>query len=229
MEVLSIVSEHIEIFIILMIILVINFCCILFLVFKERKDDKKEINEILKEMNEPVKEIEKEQDKKLSENKKEVEEMLLKMQRDLESKPEDAVSSFENEQEEKSIISYQELLDSVKHKEELKVTPVKIETEKIEIEDEPVIEKPITKEPIIEEVITEDPIIRLEPIKEEKPVKKETKSMEFISPIFGKQEYSVKYPSVPKINRNENQIEEKTSNKNDEFLESLKQFRKSLD
>ena len=38
------------------------------------------------------------------------------MQEDLDKKPEDVVTNFENEQEEKAIISYQELLDSIKEK-----------------------------------------------------------------------------------------------------------------
>ena len=42
--------------------------------------------------------------------------MLEKMQEDLDKKPEDVVTNFENEQEEKAIISYQELLDSIKEK-----------------------------------------------------------------------------------------------------------------
>ena len=42
--------------------------------------------------------------------------MLEKMQEDLDKKPEDVVTTFENEQEEKAIISYQELVDSIKEK-----------------------------------------------------------------------------------------------------------------
>ena len=123
MELLSLISDNLPVVIILVAILVINFCCIIYLVFKERQEDKKEIEEILTERNsknEISTKIEEEQDEKLEENKKEVEEMLMKMQQDLETKPEDVVTNFENEQEEKSIISYQELLESVKQKQEVK-------------------------------------------------------------------------------------------------------------
>lgn len=243
MEVLSIISDNFMVFLILVIILIINFCCILYLIIKERKDDKEEIKEILEELKpkeeQPDIELEKQQDQKLEKNKKEVEEMLIKMQHDLETKPEDVVSHFENEQEEKSIISYQELLDSVKSSNDVKVTPVKIEPEKIEIEE--------TYQP--DDMEDTVPLESIQP-----PIdnQKKFKGTEFISPIFGKQENNVKYPSVPKrVSRLDNMVakQEKTEEKkpepklnlvekqklddelrkNNDFLQALKEFRKSLD
>lgn len=237
MEILNIISEHIEIFIILMGILVLNFFCIIYLIIKERKEDNAEIKEILNDLNitEGIKpELEQQQDQKLEENKKEVEEMLLKMQKDLEAKPEDVVTNFENEQEEKSIISYQELLESVKNSENVKVTPVKIEEEPIKIE--------VDNTDTINDVEENDDInktIRIEVLDNDKKFK----GTEFISPIFGRQENNVKYPTVPKIHRtiNKEVVENKTIDlettrnfeeeirKNDDFLKALKDFRKSLD
>lgn len=234
MELLNLISDNLPVFIILILILIINFCCILYLVFKERKEDKQEINEILNEMN-PKLEIE--QDQKVEENKKEVEEMLMKMQQDLETKPEDVVTNFENEQEEKSIISYQELLESVKQKQEVKATPVKIEepveSERIEIEEE-----------AIKELQQEKPI-KIEEIKEDNlEDTKKFKNTDFISPIFGRQENNVKYPTVPKNNTTkiEEYLKETTKEdltitkrldeeitKNESFLKALKDFRKNLD
>lgn len=234
MELLNLISDNLPVFIILVIILIINFCCILYLVFKERKEDKQEINEILNDMN-PKLEIE--QDQKVEENKKEVEEMLMKMQQDLETKPEDVVTNFENEQEEKSIISYQELLESVKQKQEVKATPVKIEepveSERIEIEEE-----------AIKELQQEKPI-KIEEIKEDNlEDTKKFKNTDFISPIFGRQENNVKYPTVPKNNTTkiEEYLKETTKEdltitkrldeeitKNESFLKALKDFRKNLD
>lgn len=266
MEVLNIISDNFVVFIILIGILVINFFCILFLIIKERKDDKQEIKEILEELNPKEEklnaEIEEQQDKKLEQNKKEVEDMLLKMQKDLETKPEDVVSTFENEQEEKSIISYQELLDSVKNKKEepeVKVTPVKIEPEKIEIDDDSM-EKTIIietekEEPevqIKEPIITDD-IVQIEQptIEQSSEDQKKFKGTEFISPIFGKVENNVKYPTVPKrktrldnfvvanqeksdkieepkLNLVDNQKLNDDLKKNDDFLKALKEFRKNL-
>ena len=229
MEVLNILIEHKIIFSILIGILIINFSFIFYFVLKERKEDKKEIDEILNEL-EPKEKIEKEekQDKELENNKKEVEEMLLKMQKDLEAKPEDVVTNFENEQEEKSIISYQELVKSVKEKNNnINVQPVKIEEEKIEVED------------------VSDDTLELEPLKEKK-----FKGTEFISPIFGKQNNKIKYPTVPKVNntlldeidfdtnyvKSEPKKEilstkklDKEIKKNDDFLNALKEFRKNLE
>lgn len=241
MELLNILSNHTIFLSILIGILVINFGCIIYLVLREKKEDKKEIDEILSELEEePIKEEikieekekEEKQDLKLEENKREVEEMLMKMQKDLEATPEDVVTNFENEQEENSIISYQELLKSVKEKKEseIKVTPVKIEEDKIEIK----------------EFDNED-TVRIETIKESD---KKFKNTDFISPIFGKQDNKIKYPTVPKLKREEKEetislfdsldidYEEKIVDtkkleaeikKNDDFLKALKEFRKNLD
>ena len=245
MDVLNIISDNITVFIILVIILIINFCCILFLILKEKKEDKQEIKELLEELK-PKEDFnvekEQEQDKKLEQNKKEVEEMLIKMQKELEAKPEDAVSTFENEQEEKSIISYQELLDSVKNNNEVKVTPVKIETEKIEIEEIPDQEEKI-------DIDDMEDTVRIETVSSNNNQKK-FKGTDFISPIFGRQENNGKYPSVPKritrmdkleVEKDEKYDKIDKSNlidtkkldddlrKSDDFLKALKEFRKSLD
>ena len=240
MELLNISSNHTMFLSILIGILIINFGCIIFLVIREKKEDKREIDEILNDMEEPAKEEikiedkekEEQQDLKLEENKREVEEMLMKMQKDLEATPEDVVTNFENEQEENSIISYQELLKSVKEKKEneIKVTPVKIEEEKIEIE----------------EFDNEDTL----QLDLEKESDKKFKNTDFISPIFGRQDSKIKYPTVPKLKREEQEetlslfdsldidYEEKIVDtkkleaeikKNDDFLKALKEFRKNLD
>lgn len=245
MELLNILSNHTLFLSILVGILLINFGCIIFLVIKEKKDDKREIDEILSELEEeqePIKEEikkedkekEQQQDLKLEENKREVEEMLMKMQQDLEATPEDVVTNFENEQEENSIISYQELLKSVKEKKETesKVTTVKIE----DIEE---------KNDVVE--FDDEDTLRLDPIEE--PNRK-FKSTDFISPIFGKQDNEINYPKVPKLKREEKEekiflfdsldmdYEEKIVDtrkleaeikKNDDFLKALKEFRKNLD
>lgn len=256
MEVLSILSNHTLFLSILIGILMINFGCIIYLVIREKKEDKKEIDEILSELesddeekpeedNEEEikiedKEKEEQQDIKLEENKREVEEMLKKMQKDLEATPEDVVTNFENEQEENSIISYQELLKSVKDKKEVesKVTTVKIEEDIIEPQKE---ELKIEIDEIEEETLQINPIIDRN---------KKFKSTEFISPIFGKQDNQIKYPTVPKLKREDEEetislfdsldmdYEEKIVDtrkleaeikKNDDFLKALKEFRKNLD
>ena len=249
MYILKLLGGNTLLFSILIGILIINFGCIIFLVLKEKKSDQEEIDELMNDLTlakprrkEPeekieIKEIDKLEeekvDKEVEANKLEIEEMLKKMQKDLETKPEDVVTNFENEQEEKSIISYQELVNSVKSKNEN--TQVNVHVTKIE-ED------------------LENTLDLKEQIKEEKI--KKFKNTDFISPIFGKQEDKLKYPTVPK---SEDNLETRTNNildeldfsnsdnnisiektidigplknemsKNDEFLKALKEFRRNLD
>lgn len=157
-------------------------------------------------------------------SKADIEIMLEQMQRDLADKSIEAVKNFEDEQEEKSIISYQELL-KVNKKDSF-------ESDSEEI-DEP--------------IETETKIV-------EEPTKK-FKTTEFISPIYGRLDSKADYPSIPNFKekrfKEESIIEEerkpivtksiqiekkiipKPSNneikKNDEFLKTLKDFRKKLE
>ena len=233
MELLNVFSNNNILLFVLIGILFINGCFILYLVIKERNEDKKEIEELLNDKYEETEEeVIKVQDEKLENNKKEVEEMLMKMQKDLEAKPEDVVSNFESEQEEKSIISYQELLNSVKEKNNtVKAQPIKIEDDK--------------------ELFDDEDTMKIEPIKNINEEEKKFKGTEFISPIFGRQENSIKYPTVSKseekdiFNEIDVNINKEINNedlniidtskldneirKNDEFLQALKEFRKKLD
>lgn len=111
---------------IILLLFVINFVCILYLVRKERKKDEAEIGEIITSLSSAKpreilerrdEEIEKEEVEMVEEVNKpklEIDKVLEKMEKDLLATPEDAVASFEQEQEEKSIISYQELINSFK-------------------------------------------------------------------------------------------------------------------
>ncbi len=242
MYILKLFEGHTVLLSVLIGILIINFGCIIYLVLKERKADQEEIEEIENDLasvsSEPeVIEIldneEEKIDKEVEKNKTEIEEMLIKMQKDLDAKPQDVVTNFENEQEEKSIISYQELVNSVKEKNEVNQAKVHIAT-------------------------FEDDIGPKEEKKESKenPYIKKFKNTEFISPIFGKQDDKIVYPTVPKeevkqqrsgvdnvldeldFSSNETINMEKTidvsalkneMNKNTEFLKALKEFRKNLD
>lgn len=151
-----------------------------------------------------------------------LEEVLEKMQADLDKK-EDVVAIFEQEQEEKAIISYQELLNSRNknttgaNKELLSVIE-QIETGK---------EKESFMEPEIEE--------KLET--------KKFKTTDFISPIYGKVENHIEYPKIPNFNQIDKKkaknsievdkkldiLEEEESDHNDAFLNALKEFRSHLE
>ena len=224
---------------------------VIYLILRENKEDKKEIEEILFSRVEPKRKIEEDEEVLKEENtmsdvfeeKKDngdtldIESMLEKMQEDLNAKAEDAVEAFEQEQEENSIISYQELIEKIKDK-----------SKKEEVKEE--------KKPINEQMSLN--------LKDDKKFKK----TDFISPIYGKMDEHLEYPTVPSFSKNDDEISreledydivstnedyindygfdskaeadslEQTLNmknlsddikKNDEFLKALKEFRKNLD
>lgn len=142
--------------------------------------------------------IEEEENKKTS-----IEEVLDAMES---TTPERTMTTFEQEQEENAIISYQELVKAVNEKKansEFKKNNVeKEDTSNESILDELIqVEEDIKDENEAEDIISND-------ILDEKPVVKEEKKFknsEFISPVFGKDK-----------------------NSNDDFLNELKDLRKNL-
>ncbi len=126
MIMLNLFTGHKLLTTIILLLFLINVGCIIYLVIKERKKDKEEIGDILDSLSKAKPREEKEStNSKLDDEeveaveevkkpKLEIDKVLEAMQKNLEMTPEDAVASFEKEQEEKSIISYQELVDSFK-------------------------------------------------------------------------------------------------------------------
>lgn len=166
-----------------------------------------------------------------------LEEILQKMQADIDTKPEDVVRKFEEEQEEKAIISYQELVDNVKagkidivEDEETNVNFV--ESLNLEVANEPIMEikeeSSVTPE-MLKEVIEN---ISESSVKEEP---KKFKKSEIISPIFGVMEENFDYPKITKTEnmldimntRDYNELTEEIK-RQEEFLNALKEFRKNL-
>ena len=164
----------------------------------------------------------------------ELENILKKMQEDINVKPEDVVKKFEEEQEEKAIISYKELVDNVKagkievvDDEESNINYV----ENLDVEDSntTVEEKSqVTPEMVKEAIET----ISTSSIKEEP---KKFKNSEFISPIYGIMEEKLDYPKVKKTEqvldimntKDYNELTEEIKMQED-FLEALKRFRDNL-
>ena len=166
-----------------------------------------------------------------------LEEILKKMQEDIDTKPEDVVRKFEEEQEEKAIISYQELVDNVKagkieviDDEESNINYV--ENLGLEVEAEPIMqieeESSVTPEMVKEAIYN----ISESSVKEEP---KKFKKSEIISPIFGIMNDSIEYPKVKKSEnildimntRDYNELTEEIK-RQEEFLNALKEFRKNL-
>lgn len=234
------------------IIFVIIVGSIIYVIYKDRKKDSEEIDELIEDlMNAKPREnlinakievpIGENIQPSVKEDKVDLEDMLLKMQKSLNAKQEEVVENFEAEQEEKAIISYQELLNSMKNnnlKEEIKEYEMKEELSASEI----------TKQKVTEFLNKEEPKIKkIESYVEKKD--KKFKNTDFISPIFGKQEAKIEYPTIKMFDnsykhaKDENEdlineidtikekvieVKEEIDTKNDEFLRALKQFRSNL-
>lgn len=241
---LNILFEHKIIFFIILAVILINAVCLVVLIIKERKADKEEIEGIVNELMDakprektiqvPIHESE-DLDKTvviepIKDDRADISSMLNAMQKDLKAKEEeDSVANFEAEQEEKSIISYQELINSLKNKDQVS----KIQ----KVESVPVIDIENTDEvPVIDiEDKIDAPVIEIddevEPIKKmienkdsfdgNNVVKKKFKTTEFISPVYGKMENTSEYPVI-KNNRHE--MVEKVS----EPIRSREEYRNNI-
>ena len=235
------------------IIFIVIVGCIIYVIYKDRKKDNEEIDELIEDLmtakprenlinakiEVPIGENIR---PSVKEDKVDLEDMLLKMQKSLSAKQEEVVENFEAEQEEKAIISYQELLNSMKS------STLEEEIKQHEMMEEQTASE-LTKQKVTEFLNKETPKIKkIESLVE---TEKKFKNTDFISPIFGKQEASVEYPTIKlfdtsykhakkekeeimneidevktrkEISINSNEID----TKNDEFLRALKQFRSNL-
>ena len=168
-----------------------------------------------------------------------LEAVLDKMQEDVNKTKVDEVKSFEEEQEEKAIISYQELLKAVK-KDVDDVTKVEIPSEEkpVVVEDEEA-KVQIMPEEVVEKSVSTPVVETMEEKETRKPSK--FQNSEFISPIYGRVNNDVKYPKIPAFREKQEPISheddlEKTivfdaikNDDNDEFLKALKEFRNNLE
>lgn len=139
-------------------------------------------------------------------------EVILAMQRDIDKKKNDPVMSFEEEQEEKAIISYRELLKAKQSNTEEFVDPLE---NKIEIIDFPKETNEEVNIPIKRETASETPKFT---------------NTEFISPVYGRMNGNANPVTVKPVVKPEPQKEVSipVDRRNDRFLEELKEFRKNL-
>lgn len=168
-----------------------------------------------------------------------LEAILDQMQFDLDHK-EDVIAQFEQDQEEKAIISYQELLQA-HNKENVKPVNEALETAIQTVEKSSVLDDVIYD---IEETDPEPDLF------DEMQVEGQRKfrNTDFISPVFGRMETNMEYPTIPPLHTrkarskevydtNNLELLERTLDldpvsdelqKNDDFLQSLKEFRRNL-
>ena len=225
--------SNIYLYICIMIVLVI-IATILFIIVSNQKNRKKIKNDFV-EAEKVEQELEKNDESKES---IELESILKKMQEDANVKPEDVVKKFEEEQEEKAIISYKELVDNVKAG---KIEVVDDEQSEVNFVESLNLDKEV--EPISSET-NEDASVTPEMVRDAienislssmKESQKKFKSSEIISPIYGVVNNKYDYPKVKKSEnildimntRDYNELTEEIK-RQEEFLEALKEFRNNL-
>lgn len=194
---LEISKEFILIFSCIIILMIIGFV-VYYLISSKKKEDK-EIDNIISNMVQERKEG-KEQVEEVDDKTKELEEVLEKMQKDLETKPVDVVANFEREQEEKAIISYSELVKTLK--------------------------KGVPEEEKTLDILVDE--IKTSAASNENKSDKKFKNTDFISPVYGKMEEHLDYPKVNSF-KQEDDIKEYLDNfdkqikdyKLDDYLEEF--------
>lgn len=149
-----------------------------------------------------------------------IEEVLKAMQGDLEKQKYETIDRYEEEQEENAVISYQELLNrklALNNEEILKAEKAE-ETSSNYLD-----ELPDFKNIVLEPIPDRD---------ENRPFM----NSEFVSPIFGRLSSNAEYPTVKKTVETEELIQTSILSddefdinaENDEFLNTLKEFRRNL-
>ncbi len=186
------------------LILLIILSVVIFNIVKSKRKEDKEIDNIISSMVQERKES-KEEVEQVDDKTKELEDVLEKMQKDLEAKPVDVVASFEKEQEEKAIISYSELVKTLK-----KGQPEEEKTIDILVDE-------------IKEAASSN----------ESTYDKKFKNTDFISPVYGKMDEHLDYPKVSSFKKEED-INEYLENfdkqindyKLDDYLEEFNENKK---
>lgn len=215
----------------------------------KRKKDIKKIKQTFQQEEQPKVPKTKEQEQANLELQK----VIAQMEKDLEKKNENTIRKFEEQQEESAIISYQELLE---HTKSLKQSEI-AQADSISYEKKPTsIPQILERTPVKEEPMYSFEEDDFEEITGQKMSK--FKSTEFISPIYGRVSTENTQKKTPVISRSDrptslreirnqrqttwespiyetNHLELTRSNpleeeniRSDEFLNSLKEFRKNL-
>lgn len=215
---------------------------------RKRRNIKEEFIEIEKETEEMERETEIGENEVKPEVAFELEQILEAMQRDIEMQPEEVVRRFEEEQEQKAIISYQELVDSVNNN---KIDVV--EDEEGEMDYVAALEQEnLEKEKYLESFNENKSITNYEKIENDDLLNKshldvidelnyddEPKrfhNSEILSPVFGRMQPDFEYRNSSFVNKSNKveilQVEDDTNEseykKNEDFLNALIEFRNNL-
>ncbi|HPF83243.1 MAG TPA: hypothetical protein PLV83_03630 [Bacilli bacterium] len=149
-----------------------------------------------------------------------IEDVLKKLTDDIEKRKYEEIDKYEEEQEENAIISYKELL-AQKLVNEQKENP----------EEEKQVEEYITKTSYVEDEDGLTPVSYEKVELQNTPSENKFSNSEFISPVFGRLESTMEYPTLKKTVETETFTETKVKEdekETEEFLNTLKEFRKNL-
>ena len=215
---------------IILIILGLLILTSILLILASNKRKKDKINQDFEKAKEADEEL-----KKIEEDKpNELQQLINKMQEDIDLKPEDVVKKFEDEQEEKAIISYKELVDNVRNGKIQAIDDEKnvpVETYQLSNIEPKTIDREESVTPEMLKSAIEN--ISANSVKEE--IEK-FRSSEYISPIYGIMKDNMSYPTIKKKEvtldaisntRDYTELTEEIK-RQEEFLKALKEFRDSL-
>lgn len=197
------------------------------------KEEKKPIQEPVKEEKKPE-EIRSDVKELYSKNP-EINIILQKMQDDMKTRQDEFINTFEDEQEEKAVISYQELLKANKktpdeefEEEQLdEIKPIKNVEKNYDFLFEDEAKEEVQKEEIKKEEKTEVP---------DTDINKKFRNSEIISPVYGRITGDSERPIINNINPERAVAQKKYLEKTkleleegEKFLQSLKAFRNNLE
>ena len=177
----------------------------------------------------------------------ELEKILNQMQHDMEVKPEEAVRMFEEEQEQKAIISYQELVDSVNSN---KIDVVDDEegdmdyvaaleaqmNPSVDYKEEVISDKIDNNTEVFDDYANKSHLDVIDELNYDEAPKK-FKSSELLSPVFGRMQPDFEYKKIGSFATTNNKVEveqvagttvDNDIKNNEDFLNALIEFRNNL-
>lgn len=241
MDYLSFVNNNLYLYLAIIIALLILDIVLTIVCINQRK--RRKIKSDFEEVEHIQEEVEQQNKEFKPEVAFELEQILEKMQKDVEMQPEEVVRKFEEEQEQKAIISYQELVDSVNNNKIDVVDDEEGDMDYVAALTADVSPKEIimTTNSTLQEMESKSDYANKSHLDlidqmdmEDEP--KRFKSSEVLSPVFGRLNPDIQYQTIPTFsNNNKVEIEQVAGEEpeaelknNEDFLKALIEFRSNL-
>ena len=245
MKYLDFVSNNLYLYLAIITLLLIVDVILTIICLNQRKRKK------IKKDSEEIEAISNNDSEEVSDVKPEVafelEKILDQMQHDMEVKPEEAVRMFEEEQEQKAIISYQELVDSVNSNKidvvddeegdmdyvaalEAQINP------SVDYKEEVISDKIDNNTEVFDDYANKSHLDVIDELNYDEAPKK-FKSSELLSPVFGRMQPDFEYKKIGSFATTNNKVEveqvagttvDNDIKNNEDFLNALIEFRNNL-